>query len=45
MPRVVKKMLGHELGGGLAVYNNQDWLDNQLEAYADRLFEAIEFKQ
>ena len=48
MPRVVEKMLGHELGGVLAVYNKHDWLDNQLEAYelyADRLFDAIEFKQ
>jgi len=33
MPHVVEKMLGHELGGVLAVYNKHDWLDGQLEAY------------
>jgi len=40
MPHVVEKMLGHELGGVLAVYNKHDWLDGQLEAYeryADKL--------
>jgi len=26
-------MLGHELGGVLAVYNKHDWLDDQLEGY------------
>lgn len=40
MPHVVEKMLGHELGGVLSVYNKHDWLDEQLKAYecyADRL--------
>ncbi|NAW63782.1 tyrosine-type recombinase/integrase, partial [Photobacterium halotolerans] len=33
MPHVVEKMLGHELGGVLAVYNKHDWLEEQLEGY------------
>ena len=33
MPHVVEKMLGHELGGVLAVYNKHDWLKDQLEGY------------
>ncbi|WP_249199235.1 tyrosine-type recombinase/integrase [Photobacterium sp. GJ3] len=33
MPNVVEKMLGHELGGVLAVYNKHDWLEEQLEGY------------
>ncbi|MEC6814450.1 tyrosine-type recombinase/integrase [Photobacterium toruni] len=33
MPHVVEKMLGHELGGILAVYNKHDWLKDQLERY------------
>ncbi|MGF1878214.1 site-specific integrase [Photobacterium frigidiphilum] len=33
MPHVVEKMLGHELGGVLAVYNKHDWLNDQLVAY------------
>ncbi|WP_236798065.1 hypothetical protein [Aliivibrio fischeri] len=33
MPHVVEKMLGHELGGVLSVYNKHDWLDEQLKAY------------
>ncbi|CAG20101.1 tyrosine-type recombinase/integrase [Photobacterium profundum] len=33
MPHVVEKMLGHELGGVLAVYNKHDWLGDQLVAY------------
>ena len=44
MPHVVEKMLGHELGGVLAVYNKHDWLDDQREAYelyADRLTEFL----
>lgn len=39
-PHVVEKMLGHELGGVMAVYNKHDWLDEQkaaYEAYADKL--------
>ncbi|MCQ1059999.1 tyrosine-type recombinase/integrase [Photobacterium sp. ZSDE20] len=45
MPHVVEKMLGHELGGGLAVYNKHDWLDDQLEAYeryADKLIAFLD---
>lgn len=30
---VTEKMLGHSLGGILAVYNKHDWLDEQREAY------------
>jgi hypothetical protein len=26
-------MLGHELGGIMAVYNKHDWIDEQLKAY------------
>lgn len=40
-PHVVEKMLGHELGGVLAVYNKHDWLAEQKDAYelyADKLF-------
>lgn len=40
MPHVVEKMLGHELGGVLAVYNKHDWLEEQREGYelyADKL--------
>ncbi|MGF1878211.1 tyrosine-type recombinase/integrase [Photobacterium frigidiphilum] len=33
MPHVVERMLGHELGGVLAVYNKHDWLNEQLVAY------------
>ncbi|MGR5116688.1 tyrosine-type recombinase/integrase [Photobacterium damselae] len=33
MPHVVEKMLGHELGGVLAVYNKHNWLKEQLERY------------
>ncbi|WP_245621559.1 site-specific integrase [Enterovibrio calviensis] len=33
MPHVTKKMLGHELGGIMAVYNKHDWLKEQKEAY------------
>lgn len=32
-PHVTEKMLGHELTGVMAVYNKQDWLDEQKEAY------------
>ncbi|QII36978.1 site-specific integrase [Rouxiella badensis] len=40
-PHVIEKMLGHELGGVLAVYNKHDWLAEQKEAYdlyAEKLF-------
>ncbi|WP_036798221.1 tyrosine-type recombinase/integrase [Photobacterium marinum] len=33
MPHVVEKMLGHELGGVLAVYNKHDWIEEQREGY------------
>jgi len=39
MPHVIEKMLGHELGGILAVYNKHDWIDEQLVAYT--LFSKI----
>lgn len=32
-PHVIEKMLGHELGGVLEVYNKHDWLPEQKEAY------------
>lgn len=44
MPHVVEKMLGHELGGVLSVYNKHDWLDEQLKAYecyAEKLGEGM----
>jgi len=34
MPHVTEKMLGHTLGGVMAVYNKHDWLDDQAAAYA-----------
>ncbi len=40
MPHVIEKMLGHELGGVMAVYNKHDWMDEQRKAYelhADKL--------
>lgn len=33
MPHVTEKMLGHVLGGVMAVYNKHDWLDEQAAAY------------
>lgn len=41
MPHVTEKMLGHELGGVMAVYNKHDWLEEQrraYELYADKVF-------
>lgn len=41
MPHVTEKMLGHELGGVMAVYNKHDWLAEQktaYEIYADKVF-------
>ena len=41
MPHVTEKMLGHELGGVMAVYNKHDWIDDQRDAYelyADKIF-------
>lgn len=32
-PHVIEKMLGHDLGGVLAVYNKHDWIAEQHEAY------------
>ncbi|MBD2792331.1 tyrosine-type recombinase/integrase [Xenorhabdus sp. 42] len=40
-PHVIEKMLGHELVGGMAVYNKHDWIDEQkaaYELYADKIF-------
>lgn len=34
LPHVTEKMLGHELGGIMAVYNKHDWIDEQAKAYA-----------
>lgn len=33
MPHVTEKMLGHELGGIMAIYNKHDWLEEQKSAY------------
>ncbi|GAB1102413.1 MAG: site-specific integrase [Shewanella algae] len=33
LPHVTEKMLGHVLGGVMAVYNKHDWLDEQTKAY------------
>jgi integrase len=33
LPHVTEKMLGHVLGGVMAVYNKHDWLDEQAAAY------------
>lgn len=41
MPHVTEKMLGHELGGVMAVYNKHDWMEEQRKAYelyADKIF-------
>ncbi|MCE0490955.1 site-specific integrase [Pantoea sp. Mb-10] len=43
-PHVIEKMLGHDLGGVLTVYNKHDWLAEQrvaYELYADKIFEQI----
>lgn len=40
-PHVTEKMLGHELGGVMAVYKKHDWIEDQRTAYelhADKLF-------
>ncbi|BEO24336.1 integrase [Serratia marcescens] len=40
MPHVLEKMLGHELGGVMAVYNKHDWIEDQrkgYELYADKI--------
>lgn len=33
LPHVTEKMLGHELGGIMAIYNKHDWIDEQAKAY------------
>lgn len=33
LPHVTEKMLGHELGGVMAIYNKHDWIDEQRKAY------------
>ncbi|RKS87282.1 integrase [Orbus hercynius] len=41
MPHVTEKMLGHELGGVMSIYNKHDWLEEQKKAYelyADKIF-------
>jgi len=43
-PHVIEKMLGHELGGVLTVYNKHDWLAEQkaaYELYASRILEHV----
>lgn len=43
LPHVTEKMLGHELGGIMAVYNKHDWIDEQRIAYelwCDMILEA-----
>lgn len=40
-PHVTEKMMGHDLGGVMAVYNKHDWLEEQRKGYeifADKLF-------
>lgn len=32
-PHVTERMLGHELGGIMAVYNKHDWIDDQRKGY------------
>ncbi|SAI93569.1 phage integrase family protein [Enterobacter hormaechei] len=43
-PHVIEKMLGHELGGVLSVYNKHDWIAEQkaaYELYAEKIFAHI----
>ncbi|EJK2113542.1 integrase [Vibrio cidicii] len=43
-PHVTEKMLGHDLGGVLAIYNKHDWINEQKEAYeafAEALFAQV----
>ena len=45
LPHVTEKMLGHKLGGIMAVYNKHDWLEDQREAYNlhfNHLMKAVE---
>lgn len=40
-PHVTEKMLGHDLGGIMAVYNKHDWIEDQKQGYelhADKIF-------
>lgn len=40
-PHVIEKMLGHELGGVLSVYNKHEWIAEQkiaYELYAEKIF-------
>lgn len=44
LPHVTEKMLGHVLGGVMAVYNKHDWLDDQAKAYmlwADKVLAEV----
>lgn len=46
-PHVVEKMLGHDLGGVLTIYNKHDWLNEQKNAYdgyANSLFEQVKIE-
>ncbi|RYV04144.1 integrase [Shewanella sp. OPT22] len=47
MPHVTEKMLGHELGGVMAIYNKHDWIDEQRKAYKlyDKLLSQHLLKQ
>ncbi|SER25751.1 Integrase [Rosenbergiella nectarea] len=41
MPHVTERMLGHDLGGIMAVYNKHDWIEEQKKGYelhADKIF-------
>jgi integrase len=43
-PHVIEKMLGHELGGVLAIYNKHDWIAEQRAAYqlyADKILSQV----
>ncbi|WP_413111654.1 tyrosine-type recombinase/integrase [Thaumasiovibrio sp. DFM-14] len=44
-PHVIEKMLGHELGGVLGIYNKHNWHEEQLiayERYADRIMREVQ---
>ncbi|WP_025120633.1 MULTISPECIES: site-specific integrase [unclassified Serratia (in: enterobacteria)] len=43
-PHITEKMLGHELGGVMAVYNKHDWIEGQKEGYeihAEKLLDHV----
>ncbi|QLH63217.1 site-specific integrase [Serratia symbiotica] len=46
-PHITERMLGHELGGVMAVYNKHDWIEGQKEGYeihAEKLFWHVKKK-